>query len=157
MVVAPAWLLMSCLFAMLKAQEGCNSELRMKGVSKITFGKRLRELRRAKSISQLELSEKIGVSRQTLSKWENDAVLPDVPNVIALADFFQVTTDYLLRGEYLKQESCSNNMPTIMNQICEWVRNRDNWLYIFIAVYVLFLILMWSMFVGPPPKKFPIG
>lgn len=49
-------------------------------------------------MSQEELAEKIGVSRQAVSKWESEQSMPDLDKVILLSDFFGVTTDYLLKG-----------------------------------------------------------
>ena len=128
-----------------------------KEVNDISFGKRLRELRRSKGISQMELSECIGVSRQTLSKWENDVVLPDAANIICLAEFFDVTTDYLLRGVHPSVDSSSEALARIRNYLYEWLSNRDNWLYIFIVVYLIFLIIVWFLIYEPAPKSFPIG
>ena len=63
----------------------------------MTLGEKLQKLRKARSWTQEELAEKVGVSRQSLSKWESDGALPDTANIILLADLFGVTTDYLLR------------------------------------------------------------
>lgn len=65
----------------------------------MTFGEKLQKLRKAHGWTQEQLAEKVGVSRQSLSGWETDTALPDTANVIALADLFGVTTDYLLRSE----------------------------------------------------------
>ena len=63
----------------------------------MTLGEKLQRLRKSRSWTQEELAEKVGVSRQSLSKWESDSALPDTANIIVLADLFGVTTDYLLR------------------------------------------------------------
>lgn len=62
----------------------------------MTLGKKLQLLRKARGMSQEQLAEELGVSRQAVSKWELDATLPDTANVIALGKIFGVTTDYLL-------------------------------------------------------------
>lgn len=59
---------------------------------------RIQQLRKAKGISQEELADKIGVSRQAVSKWESEQTTPDVEKVLLLSDYFEVTTDYLLKG-----------------------------------------------------------
>ena len=64
----------------------------------MTLGEKLQKLRKSRSWTQEELAEKVGVSRQSLSKWESDGALPDTANVIVLAHLFGVTTDYLLRA-----------------------------------------------------------
>jgi transcriptional regulator with XRE-family HTH domain len=59
---------------------------------------RIQNLRKAKGISQEELADKIGVSRQAVSKWESEQSLPDIEKIIIMSDFFEVTTDYILKG-----------------------------------------------------------
>lgn len=56
----------------------------------------LRELRKTMGITQSNLAEAIGVSFQTISKWESGIAKPDVKNVVSLAHFFGVTTDQIL-------------------------------------------------------------
>ncbi|MCL2368254.1 MAG: helix-turn-helix domain-containing protein, partial [Oscillospiraceae bacterium] len=59
---------------------------------------RIQHLRKLKGISQEELADKVGVSRQAVSKWESEQSIPDLDKVIILSDFFEVTTDYILKG-----------------------------------------------------------
>lgn len=63
------------------------------------LGNRLYQLRRSRGMSQEQLAEQIGVSRQTISKWEVGGSTPDLPKLIALADCFEVTLDALAREE----------------------------------------------------------
>lgn len=60
------------------------------------FSSNLRRLRKRAGLSQDALAEKLSVARQTVSSWEHGVHLPDVDKVIALANYFHVTTDYLL-------------------------------------------------------------
>lgn len=53
-------------------------------------------LRQAKGLSQVELSKALGVTKQCVSNWENDNVAPSVEMLVKIADYFRVTTDYLL-------------------------------------------------------------
>lgn len=57
----------------------------------------LRSLRRRRGESQEQVAEAVGITRQALSKWESGASLPDLPNCAALADYYGVTVDDLLR------------------------------------------------------------
>ena len=59
---------------------------------------RIQHLRKVKGISQEELADKIGVSRQAVSKWESEQTSPDIEKIILMSDFFDVTTDYILKG-----------------------------------------------------------
>ena len=64
----------------------------------IETAKRLFEYRKANGFSQEELAEKIGVSRQAISKWERSESSPDTDNLIALAKLYGITIDELLNG-----------------------------------------------------------
>ena len=60
------------------------------------IGKKIKELRKSRGITQKQLAEQLSVSVQAVSKWENKIALPDITLVPALAKFFGVNTDYLL-------------------------------------------------------------
>ena len=57
------------------------------------------ENRKKNGWSQEELAEKLGVSRQSVSKWEGAQAIPDMKKILQMADLFGVTTDYLLKDE----------------------------------------------------------
>ena len=59
---------------------------------------RIQHLRKSKGVSQEELADKIGVSRQAVSKWESEQSTPDLEKINIMSDFFGVTTDYILKG-----------------------------------------------------------
>ena len=67
-----------------------------------TLGMRIASLRREKGMKQDELAEKLGVSSQAVSKWENDVSCPDIMLLPKLAKELGVTTDMLLTGERLE-------------------------------------------------------
>ena len=62
------------------------------------FQERLYSLRKGRGISQEELANVVGVSRQAVQKWEAGSSTPDIQNLSALADYFGVSLDYLVRG-----------------------------------------------------------
>lgn len=64
----------------------------------MTFGERLYELRKDKNISQEELAELLDVSRQSISKWENDKAYPEMTRLLFMSEYFNVSLDYLMRG-----------------------------------------------------------
>ena len=59
------------------------------GVRIMTMADRIQALRKAKGISQEELADKIGVSRQAISKWESEQSSPDLEKIILLSDFLR--------------------------------------------------------------------
>ena len=64
-----------------------------------TIGKRICALRKERGMKQEELAQRLDVSSQAVSKWENDQTSPDISLLPRLAGVFGVTTDYLLTGE----------------------------------------------------------
>ncbi len=60
------------------------------------FNKRIKLLREANKLSQVELADKIGVKKQTISNWENDNILPSIDMLIKVCNFFNVSSDYML-------------------------------------------------------------
>lgn len=64
----------------------------------MTVGDRIQSLRKSKGMSQEELADKVGVSRQAVSKWESEQATPDLEKVVIMSELFEVTTDYLLKG-----------------------------------------------------------
>lgn len=58
------------------------------------------KLRKTNGWSQEDLAEKLYVSRQAISRWENGTALPDAENVLQISKLFNVTTDYLLNDDY---------------------------------------------------------
>ena len=73
----------------------------------MTLGEKLLDLRKKLGLSQEEVAEKIGVSRQAVAKWESGIAYPDLDNLISLSELFCVTIDYLLK----KDRDCSNQNP----------------------------------------------
>lgn len=63
----------------------------------MTLGEKIINLRKKRGLSQEELAITLGVSRQAVSKWETGEAKPDTDKVVALAEYFEVTTDWLLR------------------------------------------------------------
>lgn len=67
----------------------------------MNLGKRLKELRKSYGLTQENLADALDISRVNYTRYETDKARPDYETLILLADFFDVTTDYLLgRKEY---------------------------------------------------------
>ena len=84
------------------------------------FGDRLKLLRTSYNLSQVHLAEKLKVSKQAVSNWENNNILPSVEMLVKIASFFSVTTDYLLELDernYLEISGLSHEQLTHIQQI----------------------------------------
>ena len=60
------------------------------------LGEQIRTLRVARNLSQVQLAERLGVTKQSVSNWENNNILPSVDMLRKIAQFFTCSTDYLL-------------------------------------------------------------
>ena len=76
---------------------------------------KLYELRRASGMSQEELAEKLGVSRQAVSKWESGATQPELSKLIELSKLYSVSVDELLSLEHTKPEQDAAESPVQSN------------------------------------------
>lgn len=74
----------------------------------MNFAKKLTSLRQKRGLSQKELSERLGVSWQTVSKWEANQAKPDMEKIIDISDFFGISIDYLLKDDVSLPETVEN-------------------------------------------------
>ncbi len=63
------------------------------------FADRLKYLRKSLGLNQVQLADKLGVQKQSISNWENNNIMPSVEMLEKIADCFRVSTDYLLGRE----------------------------------------------------------
>lgn len=59
----------------------------------------MKELRLSHNLNQVEMAKKLCVTKQTISNWENNYILPSIEMLTKIADYFNVSTDYLLGRE----------------------------------------------------------
>jgi transcriptional regulator with XRE-family HTH domain len=121
----------------------------------MSFGERLYELRKRKNISQEELAEMLDVSRQSISKWENDKAYPEMTRLLFMSEYFDVSLDYLMRGaasadtEETTIKYKSQKMLMIWNTFVSNLSGEQRKLLI--ALYVLLIcvciaILVWFIY-----------
>ena len=65
----------------------------------MNLGERLFELRKAKSLTQDEVAEKLNVTRQTVSKWETNQSTPDFDKIVPISELFEIGVEELLTGK----------------------------------------------------------
>lgn len=68
----------------------------------MTLNENIRQLRMTRNLSQVDLAKALGVTKQSISNWENNNIQPSIDMLIHLAKFFSVSTDYLLGLEQRK-------------------------------------------------------
>lgn len=85
-------------------------------------GTRLARLRRSLNITQEELAERLGISRQAISKWESDLAYPETEKLLLLSRLYGCTVDYLLTGE---EPSASQSTQAAAPDV--WTRLGEVW------------------------------
>ena len=79
----------------------------------MSIGERISELRKSQNISQGQLADALSISRQAVSKWENDLSVPDALKMIQLADLLDTDIEYLSTG----RRNFSRRPPVVLNEV----------------------------------------
>lgn len=112
------------------------------------IGDKLKDARLKKSMTQEEVAEKLFVSRQSISNWENNKTYPDIGNVIALSDLYQISLDELLKG--------SDNFMKHLEESTDIVKsNKKLIFFIGLALTVMIVMALFTEFL--PEKVFLIS
>lgn len=91
----------------------------------MTFGEKLKSIRRQAGMSQERLAEKLGVSRQAVTKWETDGGIPDIENMIAISSFFQISIDEFLSNEKMTRQSSDYLFESVTEYDIDSVKHYD--------------------------------
>ncbi len=91
------------------------------------FGDRIKSLRLSHNLSQVQLAEYLSVSKQTISNWENNNILPSIEMLINISQYFSVSTDYLLELDnrnYIEISGLSETQLAHIQQIISDILGR---------------------------------
>lgn len=100
---------------------------------------RIQSLRKTKGVSQEQLADALGVSRQAVSKWESEQTTPDLEKIILMSEYFEVTTDYILKGIETVEEMEHKTVGDVIDQKILTEKNGKRVKKIF--KYILFVFL----------------
>lgn len=116
----------------------------------ILIGEKLLALRAQKNMTQEELAERLGVTRQSVSKWESNGTFPNMNKLLEICDIFQVSLDYLLRDiddqENKVEVQQESQLPPVTEYPSKAAKKRKVSIYMvlsMILVGILFLISCW--------------
>ena len=90
----------------------------------MTFGERLTELRKEKHWSQDALAEMLSISRQSVSKWENNSSVPDLDKLVKLSALFGVTLDELVRGTVAPQTPVKSKLSDLFTKVVSLYQDK---------------------------------
>ena len=91
------------------------------------FCKRLEGLRISYNLTQKQLADKLGVTKQTVSNWENDNIHPSIETLMRICQFFNVSTDYVLgldNKKYIEVSDLSLEVVSHIQQIINDIKNN---------------------------------
>ena len=94
----------------------------------MSLAKKMIELRKQQNLSQQDLADRLGVSRQAISRWETGAVQPLADSVKSLAQVFQVSTDYLLNDDLDDPTPLRSPQPAPPQEEPKSARKHRKWL-----------------------------
>lgn len=107
------------------------------------IGDKLKEARLKKNMTQEEVADKIFVSRQSISNWENNKTYPDIGNVIALSDLYDVSLDELLKG--------SDNFMKHLEESTDLVKSNKK--LIGLIILALIIVVAIALFTEFMPER----
>ena len=114
------------------------NEKEQRGTEKI--GQKLRDARRAAGLTQESAAERLGVSRQTISNWENSRSYPDIVNVIELSDLYSVSLDELLKED----EAMMRHLETSTNVVKSRQRlSRMILVLVYLLIWTVTIVSFW--------------
>lgn len=103
------------------------------------IGNKLNRARTNANLTQEQVAEVLGVSRQTISNWENEKTYPDIKSVVALSDLYGISLDYLLKD---KEESSMSNYLDYLEESTNTVKSRNK---LSGLLLVLTYLVIWSI------------
>lgn len=119
----------------------------------MSIGQKLSDLRKKKGLSQEEVADKLGVTRQTISKWETDQSTPDFDKIIPICELYGLSADELL-GNIREGEYGSVGDVSIVEDANQLKRKKA--FGISLSVLGYFLSVIWIMIAIPVLKMNPI-
>ena len=118
-----------------------------------SIGERIYELRKQRNMSQGDLADELDVSRQTVSKWENNSSIPELEKIIRLCEIFKVSSDYILRGIPEATESAQKEQ-TVIKEKTVIIEKKADIKTIFVTG--LFINAMFFLFISPKNFYIPL-
>ena len=106
------------------------------------IGRQIKRYRLEMKLSQEELADKVYVTRQTVSNWENDKSYPDINSLVLLSSLFGISLDVLVKGD-LKE------MEKMIREEDIKKLNRDAWIYTILLVVTVVSIVPLFFFLWP--------
>ncbi len=111
----------------------------------MNIGPKLKQARANVHLTQEQVAEALGVSRQTISNWENEKTYPDIVSVVKLSDLYRVSLDHLLKEE---QNMSDSGYLTYLEESTDTVRSNDRkgktvLVCVYLAIWAFAILVFW--------------
>ncbi len=112
------------------------------------IGNKIKQSRIEAKITQEKAAEALGVSRQTISNWENEKTYPDIISVLKMSDLYHVSLDYLLKGE-----TTMNNYMDYLEESTNTVKSRNRFtklilVFSYLIIWAIAILVFWCFTSG---------
>lgn len=129
----------------------------------MNLSNKIYEMRKAHGLSQEQLAEKLGVSRQSVSKWESGESIPELERLVEISKIFNVTTDYLLKESEvdeltIRTEMLERQQQTLLSEAEKTERRRYRLLsctVVYLVAFALTIIFRFALFDTPLSDSLP--
>jgi transcriptional regulator with XRE-family HTH domain/DNA-directed RNA polymerase subunit RPC12/RpoP len=112
-------------------------------MDQIKIGKLIAECRKAKNLTQIQLSEKLGITDKAISKWERGIAMPDTAIMLELCGILGISVNELLSGEKISMENNQNSEQLLLEMAKELERkNKTVWTAMWIILSVSMVALI---------------
>lgn len=114
------------------------------------IGSKLKEARKACGMTQEDVADSLGVSRQSISNWENSRTFPDIISVVKMSDLYEISLDVLLKDqeENQKEEKVMNKYLDFLDESTNTVKSKERQsqlilLLTYLVVWALGIMIFW--------------
>ena len=94
----------------------------------MTLNENIKQLRKSRNLSQVDLAKALGVTKQSISNWENNNIQPSIDMLIRLAHFFSVSTDFMLgldQRKYIEINGLTDQQLAHVTTIIDDIRGTN--------------------------------
>lgn len=110
----------------------------------INVGQKLQKARKSQELTQEQIAEQLGITRQTISNWENNKSYPDIVSLIKLSDIYQVSLDSLLKGDEAMVKHLAKSTDTVAS-------NRQLLLAVGVNIFLLLIFIIFGAWIVKNP------
>lgn len=115
----------------------------------MNLSEKILKMRKINGFSQDELADKLGITRQSISKWESGQATPELDKILALSEIFDVSTDYLLQpNETDDLKMKTTRLEKQQQEIMQQQRKQQNRQFLIISSFIALLVFLSVYFVG---------